>query len=256
MATQTKITGHRGYPTVAPENTLPSFRAAIAEGAERIEFDLHPSRDGHLVVHHDYYLGRTNDGDGPIHEQEWGSLSRLDAGAWFSPDFKGVRLCRLADVLDAFGFAVEYEIELKWPDAAFVNAVIDTVQERDLLRQTEFTAPHLVTLQALRERCPEARRGIFLPSYPDWMEQTIGKALSVGLATLGGFPVAHCPEEILTASLVASLHQAGVTVHAANCDDSDSLDMAFRLGVDYLSTNAVKLAVEIRAEGTRLPLEK
>jgi glycerophosphoryl diester phosphodiesterase len=48
-----EIVGHRGAAGVAPENTLPSFEAAIAAGADRVELDVRRTLDGHAVVFHD-----------------------------------------------------------------------------------------------------------------------------------------------------------------------------------------------------------
>jgi glycerophosphoryl diester phosphodiesterase len=59
----------------APESTLPAFEQAIARGAYAIEFDVHLTRDGELVVHHDFYLGRTNNGNGYIGDYTF----------WFQP---------------------------------------------------------------------------------------------------------------------------------------------------------------------------
>lgn len=53
------IIGHRGASAVAPENTLAAFEAAIAAGADGIEFDVRLSRDGVPVVIHDETLYRT-----------------------------------------------------------------------------------------------------------------------------------------------------------------------------------------------------
>lgn len=47
------IIGHRGAPRRAPENTLAAIAAALEEGADGIEFDVHRTRDGAVVVHHD-----------------------------------------------------------------------------------------------------------------------------------------------------------------------------------------------------------
>lgn len=47
---------HRGGADLWPENTLPAFAAAIELGVDGIEFDLHLSKDGHLIVHHDLRL--------------------------------------------------------------------------------------------------------------------------------------------------------------------------------------------------------
>ena len=85
----------------------------MERGAERIELDVHESSDGEIVVHHDYTLGNTNNGDGPIHKSSWDELSNLDAGAWFSMEFAGTRIPLLSEVLSEFGPRIEYEIELK-----------------------------------------------------------------------------------------------------------------------------------------------
>jgi len=45
--------GHRGAPAALPENTLPSFRLAIEQGADAIETDVHLTADGHVVMSHD-----------------------------------------------------------------------------------------------------------------------------------------------------------------------------------------------------------
>ncbi|MBU0509187.1 glycerophosphodiester phosphodiesterase [bacterium] len=47
------ILGHRGAPHSAPENSLESFRIALAAGADGIELDVQITGDGVLVAHHD-----------------------------------------------------------------------------------------------------------------------------------------------------------------------------------------------------------
>lgn len=49
----TSIWAHRGAAADAPGNTIPAFELAIEQGADGIELDVHLSRDGVLVVHHD-----------------------------------------------------------------------------------------------------------------------------------------------------------------------------------------------------------
>jgi hypothetical protein len=53
------IVAHRGNSSVAPENTLPSFQAALDVQADLVELDYHHSADGALVVIHDEILDRT-----------------------------------------------------------------------------------------------------------------------------------------------------------------------------------------------------
>ena len=63
--------GHRGASALLPENTLASFRAAILEGAQGIESDVHSTSDGVILMFHDPTLDRTTDGKGLIRTQPW-----------------------------------------------------------------------------------------------------------------------------------------------------------------------------------------
>ncbi|KAG9317336.1 PLC-like phosphodiesterase [Chiua virens] len=63
--------GHRGASAVFPENTLASFEAAIRDGAEGIESDVHVSADDMVVMFHDPALDRTMDSQGIIRERNW-----------------------------------------------------------------------------------------------------------------------------------------------------------------------------------------
>ncbi|KAG6854448.1 hypothetical protein C0991_006527 [Blastosporella zonata] len=64
--------GHRGASSRFPENTLASFEAAIRDGAEGIESDVHVSKDDVVVMFHDPVLDRTTDSTvGHIKEREW-----------------------------------------------------------------------------------------------------------------------------------------------------------------------------------------
>ena len=47
------VIGHRGHPSMAPENTMAGFRSAAAHGADKIEADLMVTADNHLILAHD-----------------------------------------------------------------------------------------------------------------------------------------------------------------------------------------------------------
>src|SRR5687767_7507148 len=51
-----EVIAHRGLPRMARENTLSSFALAIDAGADAIELDVHATREGVVVVHHDPWL--------------------------------------------------------------------------------------------------------------------------------------------------------------------------------------------------------
>ena len=58
------VMAHRGNRVACPENTLASFRRALADGADLLETDLHLSSDGRLVCIHDATVDRTTNGKG------------------------------------------------------------------------------------------------------------------------------------------------------------------------------------------------
>ncbi|TBU41465.1 PLC-like phosphodiesterase [Dichomitus squalens] len=63
--------GHRGASARFPENTLASFEAAIRDGAEGIESDVHVSVDDVVIMFHDPSVDRVTDGTGLIRERLW-----------------------------------------------------------------------------------------------------------------------------------------------------------------------------------------
>ncbi len=64
----TLILGHRGARTYSAENTLLSFEQAINQGADGIELDIHYSKDGQIMVFHDFTLDRMCGVKGAIYE--------------------------------------------------------------------------------------------------------------------------------------------------------------------------------------------
>ena len=60
------VYAHRGGSLLRPENTIVAFDHGLSLGADGVEFDVHLSRDGVVVVHHDLTLERTTNGQGPV----------------------------------------------------------------------------------------------------------------------------------------------------------------------------------------------
>jgi glycerophosphoryl diester phosphodiesterase len=68
------------------ENTLRSMSNARHFGAGAIELDVHPTRDGQMVVFHDWTLDCRTDGKGPVRRQTLAELKKLDVGYGYTWD--------------------------------------------------------------------------------------------------------------------------------------------------------------------------
>ena len=106
-STRPLVIGHRGYSQIAPENTLPSFKLAMAAGADLVELDYYHTKDGKLIVMHDADLDRTTDATNrwggkklKLESKTAAEIQSLDAGKWFDPKYGGTRVPLLAEALD------------------------------------------------------------------------------------------------------------------------------------------------------------
>lgn len=79
------IAGHRGNPSVLPENTLESFKSAIECGVDMLETDIHLTKDNVLILMHDDDVKRTTDGEGLIREKTYEEIKTLNAGTAKQP---------------------------------------------------------------------------------------------------------------------------------------------------------------------------
>jgi glycerophosphoryl diester phosphodiesterase len=244
----TKITAHRGLREHFPENTLIAFEKAVEAGVERIEFDVQATKDNHIVVHHDYYLGHPDNGEGLIYEQDLAYIQTLDAGKYMAPEFATTRIPTLEEVFNVLQKSIEYEIEVKESSPEFLELVLKTVQAYDLLSQTEFTSPSPYTLSKLKQLEPRTTTGLFLQLPPSWMGLALAQKLALSELMLGSINIAHCPIEIVTPDFVQRLHAQGIKVHVGNCNTEENLRKAYQYEVDQLSTDRVALALQIREE--------
>src|SRR5436305_10973097 len=104
---------HRGGSALRPENTIAAFDHGLSLGADGVELDVHLSRDGVVVVHHDATVDRTTPGTGAVSALGARELALLDVPA-------------LADVLSAFRDS-RVIIEMKENAPELATAVVDVI---------------------------------------------------------------------------------------------------------------------------------
>jgi glycerophosphoryl diester phosphodiesterase len=94
------VSGHRGFAACFPENTLVSFEAALKLPVDMLEFDLHMTRDGEIIMMHDHKVDRTTDGTGLIRSFSLAEIKKLDAGMRKGAQFAGTRIPTFAEFLE------------------------------------------------------------------------------------------------------------------------------------------------------------
>lgn len=240
-----KCIAHRGAMKIAPENTLTSFRNAIEIGADAIEFDLHMTLDGKLVVHHDFTFEKEIGSGVPIYQLNSNDVRQIDIGSWFSPSFSSERVPYFEEVLQEMVGKCQFEIELKSSTVEFAQKVIEIANSFSALQSIELTSPHSFILNYIKNHYPEVKCGAFIPVYPKWLANEIGEKILLDQMTVSGYEVAHLPLSILTPSLSKKLHSQGAIVHAANCDEIENVEYAIKCNADQLSTSDIEMARKI-----------
>src|SRR6202161_3923041 len=159
--TVSRVFGHRGSAGTHPENTLESFAAAVAAGVEYLEFDLHMTRDGEVVVSHDDHLDRNCGRPGVIRDLTYAELASADAGRMFTLDGstfpfrdKGIRIPRLAEVLAAFP-KLRMIVEVKQIATSVVAPMLALIDRAGMRRNVLVASEHQEPLDEVRMLAPE-----------------------------------------------------------------------------------------------------
>jgi glycerophosphoryl diester phosphodiesterase len=210
------IIAHRGASGVERENSRAAFAAARRLGADGVELDVHATRDGALVVHHDTVIP----GVGAIPE-----LAAAACTAARLPNGEPVPL--LDEVLDLLGeLDVWVEVKTLAPEAdAALLRVLDAGPAP--ARYAVHSFDHRI-VRRLGERRPSLRRGCLLSSY---LLDPVAPLAETGAVTLWQ------EHPLIDEPLVEQVHAAGATIIAWTVGAAADARRLARLGVDGLCGN-------------------
>ena len=240
-----QVFAHRGGAALRPENTLLAFDHGLSLGADGLEFDVHLSRDGVVVVHHDATLERTTSGRGPVAALTADELGALDAG-WNSPEFRGAAggVPRLDAVLRRY--PVPLIIELKVNDPELARKTIDAVRAARAVDRVALGSFSTRVLRAARAYEPAIRTGSSreetrLALYRSWIRWPVRRSpyREFQVPELSG------STRVVTPRFVRDAHEAGVAVHVWTVDAADDMTRLLDWGVDGLISDRPDIAVEV-----------
>ncbi|MBR1194601.1 glycerophosphodiester phosphodiesterase [Bradyrhizobium sp. AUGA SZCCT0240] len=244
------IAGHRGARDLWPENSLLGFRNLRGLGVDAVEFDIHQSVDGSLVVIHDPLLDRTAHDTGPVGVRTLKQLTAIrlrEAGDECIPT--------LDAVLDVYSdLPLELHIEIKTdafgnPYPGIEGRLIEAVKRRGLERRAVLTCFVPDVLATLRRLSPQAR---VLASLDRRSAEMMG-GISPAFDRLAAIPdcIVAVEKSLLTLTLPLALKVFGRERLGAWVTNEPQ-DIAHWLAqpVRQITTDRPDLAVKIRRELT------
>jgi len=226
------VAAHRGGYALAPENTLAAFRSC-AGNADWIEFDVHASADGHLVVIHDTTLDRTTGSSGTVSDLTLAQIKTADAGAKFSPAFAGETIPTLAEALRSIPPGIRPIIDRKAGTAAAYVDIIRAENAVSRVMLSSFDWPFLGEVHALEPRIALAAIG----------SGSLAAGTLLWMKERGIYTVAW-EKSSITLPVTDRIHTHGMRVFAWTLD-SLQVPAFLQLGVDGVMVNDPHLAVKL-----------
>ncbi len=240
----TLIAAHRGGALEWPENSPSAFRATAASAADQIEFDIHPTRDGEIVVFHDATLERTSDGSGPVCARTLAELKALSLAGT-----RGESMLTLAEFAEIFApTAITLRMELKSgvdhrPYPGLLDQALSVLDRFGLRGRTVVTSFDAnVAGQAAAK--PGLAMAIWLVEPA--MQIRIGTSGVMAVARAHGISRLGIRCTSLDAPTLAELRQAGYGVGAWAVNEATQIADMLALGVDVFTTDRPSVALRLR----------
>ena len=210
------VIAHRGASGYEYENSRAAFRRAVMLDADGVELDIHATRDGGIVVHHDAELP----GVGPIAQ-----LSLAEARQVLLRN--GETLPMLSEILELVGDR-DVWVEVKTLPQRYDAMLLDVLDGGPSpARYSVHSFDHRIVYRLGQCRL-SLPRGILLAAY---LRDAVAVMRSVGASTLWQ------EWQQIDQELVTSVHEAGGSVIAWTVNEIGDLDRMVRLGVDGLCGN-------------------
>jgi glycerophosphoryl diester phosphodiesterase len=258
------VHGHRGARARRPENTLPAFEYAIAQGVDALEMDMAVTRDNVIVISHDPIL-EPPVCTGPqksavIHQLTLAEVRQWDCGAVQNPRFPtqqtvpGTRMPTLDEVFKlAPRGSFDYNIETKsFPDKPeytpppdeFARMVLLKIRQYKLEKRIILQSFDFRTLVAMRKLAPEIRLSALV-------ENDARDFVTIS-AVAGKAEIVSPDFHLVTPEKVEAAHRAAIQVVPWTADTPADWDMLIAAKVDaIISDDPAELMAYLKSKGLR-----
>ena len=237
---------HRGFNKnkVLPENSLPAFGAAVAMGAEEIEFDLWFTKDGEIVSIHDSTLERVSNGTGKVYDYTLAELKELDFGVIKGEPherFAGMKIPTFEEILKKFACHCIMNIHLKTggEKPEYLGKVVDLIKKYDCEKYVYFMSGDDNLLERLQSEYPEIPRCCG-GGKARW--EIVERAIKYGCKKVQLFKPCFNQE------MVDKAHAHGILCNVFYADDPKEAQDYLDMGIDVILTNDYNIISQVVAK--------
>lgn len=158
-----KSINHRGYNSIAPENTLPAFKLSKEKGFNYVETDVSWTKDGYPVLCHETTVDNLSNGTGNLADKTLEELRALDFGSWKSVEYTGTQIPTFEEFIALcknIGLHPYIEFKKGTYDDVNVKKLVDIVRDYGMLDKVTWIQFYGGGLTYVRTYDENARLGI------------------------------------------------------------------------------------------------
>ncbi len=233
---QPLIIGHRGAYDKAPENSLKGFKKAIELEADYIEFDVHKSQDGALVVIHGNDILRRMRYNKSIDEMTLSELKKLDLG-------EGETIPELWEVLKLAKGKINLLCEIKAKGISY--EVISLLRDEDMLNSTIFQSFYVDVLLEVKKLEPESDLALIIPITEEYLPEWGKKKELIETVIKLNFPIIETRFKNVDEVFVNYSHKHNLKVFVYPLNTKKIIDRYVTLGVDGIIVNSISKAKKV-----------
>ncbi len=238
---------HRGFSGNYPENTLLAFQKALDAGCEGIEFDVHLTKDGQIVIIHDETIDRTSAEHGWVKDMTYEELCQVDFSYRFAGQFGFQRIPTLREYFELVKDCdILSNIELKTGVCEYPGieqAVYDLICEYHMEKKVVISSFNHHSILRMKAIAPELTYGFLSET---WI-------LDAGAYVADHGVQAYHPQfYMLTDTETADLKAHDVQINTWTVNEADDIRRMIRLNVDGIISNYPdRVAAELKKAGLR-----
>ena len=241
------IIAHRGARRRAPQNTIPAFKKAIELKADGFENDVHLTKDGVIVICHNYDIDETSNGTGYIRDYTYADLLQYDFGASFSPEFAGTKIPRLEEFLALCSKDTKViNIEIKPPqdpDSTIAAQTIAMVKKFGLFDNLIISSFDPKVLVDCKRIDPATKTGLLYEPGEEKCEEVCDDF--VAYAKNLNVDAVHPFIGFVSEDYIEEAHEAGLMVNPWTVNEDFQIEALVRWGCDGLITDIPDFAREV-----------